>query len=299
MRRGFIAVLAVSSAFAGASQADAKVASGLLQSSNGENTYDATLECGVGDGPSWRGFWLDSRAASPGDLLLGTWDGTFEVHDAGRGKAFIPNGDGRISITLDRTGTGFFETRGNGDCANATLDLTTQADGDPQVSGTLPIVALGGTGAFRGLNGSGTASFSLELGPGADNLAVIDLTADLDVLDPQLTVTSASARYQNLTAYLQRKLTVTVNVANALGAGDAFKTKIVTVGGGSGSFSGIPTGEIARIGQGSGGSFTFTMNNANANTQYTTNVTLNTQDGLFNPMPPIAASVSFKSPLLP
>jgi len=300
MGRRFIGALAVASFCVLAGQADAKVASGLLTSSNGENSFDNTLPCGAGgDGPSWRGFWLDSHATSPDDLLGGTWDGTFEVHDAGGGNAFVPNGDGRLSISLTRGGAGFFDTLGDGSCANATLDLTTQPDGDPQVSGTLPLVARGGTGALRGLTGNGTASFALELGAGADNAAQINLTGDFDVSDPQLTVTGASSRYQNLFAWLGGQLTVYVSVGNALGAGDAFNTRIAGVSGGTGAFSGVPTATVARIGQNSGATFGFTMRNATPNKRYTLNVTVATQDGLLSPLAPQIASVSFTSPLLP
>lgn len=288
-----LATLAILPAVAGATPT-----SGTLTGVNGEGTYNDTLPCGVGDGPNWRYFWLDQAASSPGGLLLGTWDGTFEVHDAGGGKAFIPNGDGRLSVTVGRGGTGFFDNRGNGSCSNATLDLTTQLDGDPFVTGVVPIIGTGGTGAFRGLTGSGTANLQLELGAGADNVARADLTGDFDVLDPVLSVGGASSRWFNTSEFLAKKLRVYVNVNNAVGVGNAYETRITSVTGGTGSFSGLPTSTLT-IPAGGSGTFGFTMNNTAPNKSYTINVTIGAKDGLLAPVPPVSGYASFKSPLLP
>jgi hypothetical protein len=269
--------------------------SAVLTGGNGEGTFDPTLPCGQGDGPSWRYAWLDGPAS--GAALGGTWNGTFEVHDAGGGRAFVPTGDGRLAIANGR-GTGFFETLGDGGCGNAPLDLTTQPDGDPHVSGTLPVVARGGTGALRGLTGSGTATVALELGSGADNLATVELAADLDLPDAQLTVAGASSRWPNLTSYLARRLAVSVTLANAQGAGDAFDVQLTGVTGGTGSFSGLPTAK-ATIPAGGRATFTFTMNGAAANRSYTIGLGAAAQDGLSGAHPPTNGSATFRSPLLP
>jgi hypothetical protein len=302
MRRVSLVVLCAS-VLAGVSMpagASATPAQASLTGVNGEGTFDDTLACGQGDGPSWRYYWLDQPATSPGGIFAGTWNGTFEVHDAGgrTGAAFIPDGDGRIAITLDRGGAGFFDLAGGGDCANPTLALARPLDG-PVASGTLPVVATGGTGALRGLTGSGTAGLQLQLGPGADNAATVDLTGDWSVTAPAVSVTGASSRWQNLSAFLAKRLDVTVGLADAPGVGDAFETRITGVSGGSGSFAGVPTGAVPRITAGGGSALTFTMLGAAANRTYTLDITLVTKDGLLAPQAPQTATVTFKSPLLP
>jgi len=280
--------------------AAATPASGLLQGANGEGSFNPTLPCGTGDGPNWRYAWIDQAASSPGDVLGGEWDGSFEVHDAGTrgGNAFIPNNDGRLSITVDRGGSGFFETLGDGSCDNATLALAGVAEGEPVVSGTLPIIARGGTGALKGLTGSGIANFRLQLGPGADNAAEIAIDGDFDVTGPQLAPTVATSRWQNLTAWFGRRLTVTVTVANPLTAGHAFDARIGSVAGGTGSFSGVPTG-AGTIAPGASRSYSFDMNGAQPGSSYTLAVTVTAKDGLLAADPPTTGSVTFKAPLLP
>ena len=278
--------------------AGARVASGLLTGADGDGSFNATLPCGAGDGPSWRYFWLDAAASSPGGLLLGTWNGSFEVHDAGEGRAFIPNGDGRLAITVGRGGTGFLETMDGAGCGKADLTLTTQPDGDPEVTGEVDVVATGGTGALRGLTGSGTATIKLELGPGADNQARIEMTADLDVADPQLSVVGASSRWQNISAYLGGNLTVYVTIADAQAAGEAFEVGLANAAGGTNRFTGLPSG-TARIPAGGSATFAFTMNGASPNKSYTLSVTASGKDGMLAPIPPVSGTVTFKSPLLP
>ena len=304
MRRGIATVTMVVAALALPATAGATSATATLTGVNGEGTFNNTLPCGVGDGPNWRYFWLDQTATSPGGVLAGSWNGSFEVHDAGAGKAFVPNNDGRLSITLnrsgnpDRAGTGFFDTLGDGGCANANLALTTQIDGDPQVTGTLPLVALGGTGALRGLTGNGNATFTLELGAGADNQASIALAGNFDVADPALSIVGASSRWRNLTDWLGGWLTTYITVANAQGAGDAFDVRLTGVSGGTGVFSGLPSVPLS-IPNGRIATFSFTMKNAHPNTSYTLTGTAAGKDGLLAPIPAISGSASFKSPLLP
>ena len=297
MRRGFSAawLAMVSVGLMLPAAAGAAPASAVLTGSNGDGTFDASLPCGAGDGPSWRYAWLGGAASSPGGALHGSWNGTFEVHDTGNGSAFVPNGDGRLAITGER-GTGSFETLGDGSCTNAPLTLATQPDGDPVVTGTLPVVASGGTGSLRGLTGSGAASITLELGPGADNLAHVELDADLDVADPQLSVAGTSSRWPSFSSYLARRLSVSVTVVNAQSAGDAFDVRIAGVSGGTGSFSGVPTG-AATIPAGGSATFAFTMNNAAALRTYSIAVSLAALDGLSSPQPPVSRGATFRSPL--
>ena len=281
--------------------AGATTVSATMTGSNGEGTFNSSLPCGSGDGPNWRYFWLDQPASSPGGRLAGLWDGTFEVHDAGGrgGRAFIPDGDGRLTFTVARGGSGFLETTGGGGCDAADLFLTDPFD-DPVVSGSIPIVATGGTGALRGLTGSGLLNISaLELGPGAQNAASLALSADLDVADPALAFTGASSRWQNLSAYLNKRLTVSVTLRNATGAGNAFALRVTGVTGGTGSFTGVPTGTVSALPAGNSTTFSFSMHGASPNTTYTLHVTGAAQDGLLSATPPVTGSVTFKSPQLP
>lgn len=298
-RVGTAVVAVVITVFLMPASAGASILSATLDGINGEGSFNNTLPCGVGDGPNWRYFWAEQPADSPNGAFHGLWNGSFEVHDAGGGNAFIPNNDGRLSVSVVRGGTGFFDTLGDGSCSNAGLTLTTQPDGDPEVQGSLPIVALGGTGSLRGLTGSGTANLQLELGPGADNVASISFTGDFDVTDPGLSVIGASSRWRNLTDWLNKKLGVFVTVRNADDAGHAFFVKLTSVSGGTNSFSGVPTGTVQYVPAGTTTTFGFTMNNANVLTNYTINATIASQDGLLVDQPPTNGSASFKSPLLP
>lgn len=309
MLRGVPYVVAVMGAvlLLGPASAGATVASGHLTGSNGEGTFNDTLDCGApdnGDGDNWRYGWFDGAASSPGGLLLGTWDGTFEVHRATPTTAFIPNGDGRLSISLPggaRGGTGLFDLLGDGSCQNANLTLTQVDPFNPssqRVSGTLPLEATFGTGAFRGLTGSGTATFTLDLKPGAQNVADVKMTGDFDVADPQVTVAGAQARWMNFSNYLGRRLTVYVTLVNAAGAGNAYNVRLTSASGGTNWFEGLPAGN-ATIPEGGAATFAFTMRAANANTTYTLNVGAALKDGMLADQPPVSGGVTFKSPLLP
>jgi len=297
----YAAACAAVAALALPSAASATAVSSALNGANGEGTYNPTLSCAAGgDGANYRYAWIDQQASSPGGVLGGEWDGTFEVHEGGgrSAGAFIPDGTGRIAITVARGGSGFLETRGGGSCSDAALALTGVAEGEPVVSGTLPIVATGGIGALRGLSGNGTATFTLQLGPGADNAADIAIDGDFDVTGPLLAASGATSRWQNLSAYLGHKLTVTVTIANALAGGQAFDARISGVTGGSGSYSGLPTA-AGPIAPGGSRAYTFTMNGAQAGRTYTLGVTVAAKDGLLGDEPPVTGSVTFKSPSLP
>jgi hypothetical protein len=279
--------------------AHATPVSATLSGANGEGTFNDTLDClEAGDGDSFRYTWQDQPAT--GGLLAGTWNGSFEVHQ-GLFGAFVPEGDGRIAITLGgaggRSGTAGFDTTAAGSCADAGLALTTQPDGDPQVTGSLPIAATGGTGALRGLTGTGTLSFALELGPGADNAANLQLAGDFDVAAPTLTVGATQARYLNLTEWLARRVRLYVTVANT-GPGDAFGVRLTGVTGGTGRFSGLPAGP-QDIPAGQSRTFALTMDGASANQTYTIAATTAGSDGLLAAQPASTGPSSFKTPLLP
>lgn len=298
-----VAAAALSIAAFAPAAAHATAASATLGGLNGEGSFNPTLDCAEGgDGDSWRYRWEDQLATSPGGLLGGLWNGSFEVHDAGGGKAFIPTGDGRVSISLPtnqaRTGTAGFDTAGDGTCSAAPLTLVTQPDGDPQATGTVPVTATGGTGALRGLTGTGQLQLSLELGAGADNVAQLGLTGDFDVADPALGIASAGAGWLNLTEWLQRRVRVSVTVRNT-GVGNAYGVRLTKLTGGTGSFSGLPTtaqdipaGEARTFGG-------VVMYGAQPNATYTVQATAAGSDGLLAPQPPTTGPSTFKTPLLP
>lgn len=302
--------VALATAAAGAMPATAGATSAFadLVGIDGDGSFDDRLACGDpenGQGDTWRYVWEDGPATSTDNVLAGSWNGSFEVHDAGGGKAFVPNRDGRISIQLGpssgRSGTAFFDTLGDGGCGNADLVLTPLDSTDPtaqNVTGDLPIEATGGTGALRGLTGSGTVNLDLDLTAGADNPARVLLDGAFDVLDPVVTVSGATARWDNTTNYLNRRLTVLVTLRNASGAGDAFGVRVTSASGGTGWFEGLPAGN-ATIPQGGGATFRFTMRNASANRVYTVGVKAGLRDGLLAEQPPVSGSVTFRAPALP
>ena len=284
------------------------VGSGLL-GFNGSGTFNDRLDCFTesGAGDTWRYFWQDQLATDATGVLAGRWNGDFEVHRGfWPGTAFIPGNDGRIAITVasagGRSGTAFFDTDSSGSCANNDLTLTQTDPNDDReqtVSGSLPIVATGGLGALRGLSGSGSITLDLQLTAGADNIADIDLTGDLDVLDPQVKVASGFGRWDNLNAYLQKRLKVWVTLRNTAGAGDAFQARITGASGGAGQgFEGLPAGN-ATIQQGGGATIGFIMRGAQPGKTYTVGVTTAFKDGLLVAQPPVTGNVTFTTPLLP
>jgi hypothetical protein len=284
--------------------AGATAVSASLTGLNGDGSFNDRLDCGAenGAGDTWRYAWQDQLASDASGVLAGRWNGDFEVHRAARG-AFVPAGDGHLALTVaspgGRSGTAFFDTAGGGACDDAALTLTPLELSDPtaqQVSGSLPVVATGGLGALRGLTGSGTVALTLELTPGADNAATISLAGSLDVPDPAIAVASGSARWANLTAFLQHRLTVTVNLVNGATAGDAFDVKVASVS--PGSFDGLPTAP-ATIPAGGTSAHSFVLRNASPGHSYNLAVTVAAKDGLLGAQPPVTGTVQVKAPLLP
>ena len=279
--------------------AGATSASALLAGINGHGSFADRLDCAEGGaGDTWRYAWEDQLASDVSGVLSGRWNGTFEVHRATAG-AFVPAGDGHLALTIagpgGRSGTAFLDTAGSGSCADATLALVTEP-GAERVSGALPVVATGGVGALRGLTGSGTVDVALDLTPGADNAATIALAGELDVPDPAITVASGSARWANLTAFLQHRLAVSVDLANGAGAGDAFQATVTGVSGGSAD--GLPTAS-ATLPAGASATHGFVLRNASPGHTYTLGVTVAAKDGLLAAQQPVAGTVKVKAPLLP
>lgn len=289
--------------------ATATPVSGLLFGENGTNTFNDRLDCGAqnGAGDTWRAFWFDQPATDPNGVFSGRWNGDFEVHRGlAPGSAFVPGNSGRIALAAvssgGRLGAGFFDTAGTQGCDDANLQLTPLGGSDPssqQVSGQLPIVATGGLGALRGLTGSGTIDMTLDLSPGADNPATIALAGNFDVLDPDVKVGSAQARWDSLTAWLNKRLRIYVTLTNPAGAGDAFGVRITgaNANGGKG-FEGVPSGPVTVL-NGGGATIQLVLKGANPGQKYTVNVQAAVKDGLLADQPPIGGSFSFTAPLLP
>ena len=289
-----VASLGIFPATAGATSVSA-----LLTGVNGFGSFNDRLDCDEGGaGDTWRYEWEDQLASDASGVLAGRWNGTFEVHRAARG-AFIPAGDGRLSLTVagpgGRSGTAFFDTAGSGSCTDAPLTLITDPDAE-EVSGSVPLVATGGLGALQGLTGTGTADLVLELTPGSDNAATVAVAGDLDVPDPAIGAASGSARWANLLAFLQHRLTVSVTLANAAGAGDAFDVRITGVSGGSAD--GLPTAP-ATVPDGAATTQSFVLKNASPGHTYTLGVAIAAKDGLLAAAPPVTGTVKVKAPALP
>jgi hypothetical protein len=281
-----------------------------LTAVNGEGSFDDTLRCSQGgDGPSWR--YLYSGLASPTTSpFAGTWTGTVEVHQAdarlstvndGGTGAFVPEGTGRLELAPDRGGTADLEFSGGG-CGDAPLALTPDANGDPEVAGTLPAQVTGGTGPFRALTGTGTVAFVLQLGPGADNAAVVDLNGDFQALVPRLAIGTPTARWMNLTRWLQHVLTVFIPVTN-LGdpstTGDAFGVSLTAASlAGAGSASGVPA-TLGRVNAGRSAVAAITVSNVQPGRTYTLTAQAAGRDALDEALPGVSGTRSVQAPLLP
>jgi hypothetical protein len=140
----------------------------------------------------------------------------------------------------------------------------------------------------------------MSLEPGADAPVTLKLNGDWDVYDPQLSVVGASAGWKNLSDWLNRRLTVTVTVANANGAnvGNAYNAFVTNISNGTGSYTGLPA-FLGTIPVGSARSATFVMNNAQRGLTYNVGVTVTATDGLDNAVPPTNGGATFTAPLLP
>ena len=212
----------------------------------------------------------------------------------------MPAGDGHLALTIagpgGRSGTAFLDTAGSGSCADARSRWSTEP-GAERVSGALPVVATGGVGALRGLTGSGTVDVALDLTPGADNAATIALAGELDVPDPAITVASGSARWANLTAFLQHRLAVSVD-ARQRRRRRATRFEATVTGVSGGSADGLPTAS-ATLPAGASATHGFVLRNASPGHTYTLGVTVAAKDGLLAAQQPVAGTVTVKAPLLP
>ena len=266
---------------------------------DGEGTFDGTIGCPAGDGPSWH-YAFAGRSTPITGPVAADWSSRFEIHDTGAGRGFVSAGTSRISLALDRGGTAAFKVEGVGDCDGGPLAFGVNALGDRTVSGVLPITAEFGTQAARGLTGSGTATVALELGPGADNDATIQLSGDFDVRDPNLAIVGASARWNRMTDYLQKRLTVYVTIANRSAEplpGIAYSTRLVSATVPGGSVTGLPA-NAGTIAPGESRTVSFILNNAQPNKSYSLTSTVDASDGLDAAVAPVVGAASFKSPLL-
>jgi hypothetical protein len=302
-------------AFAGA----VPVAS-TLTSTTGEGVFDNTIGCPNGDGPSWRYEYTGDMTAATGPLG-GIWSGTVEAHDAGANKAFSQPGAGHIRLTTPDRGS-LDLNLGGGDCTNAPLTIGSDGNGDPTVSGSIPLTAAGaggGTGALRNVTGSGTASLApIGVGPGADNTAKININANLTALAPNLVVGDPVAQYIGIIDFLAGNATVSIPVSDVgppATVGDAFDVKVtgatvspygtlidnslirLTIG-----IAGPTTGppiSLGRIDNGSAATAVVRIAHTVPNATYVLTVTTQGRDALDGLQAPTTQYKSFTTPLLP
>lgn len=276
--------------------AQATPVSATLTASNGNASYDETIGCPAGDGSSWQSIF--SGGASGG--LAGTFSGTVEVHQ-GLSGGFVPDNTGRLRISSADRGQLDLEF-GGGDCSSNPLTFSSAPDGDPVAGGTLPLHATGGSGSYRGMTGTGTATISIDLGPGAASPVSIAVAGDFGALPPQVASGQPSGRYVGLFNFLNKKLSLTIPVANAGPAatvGDAFDVKVsaVTASGGA-SAAPVPQ-TVGRLNAGQSGAIGLTLSNAAPNTTYTITTTVTAKDALNASVPPVTKAATFKTPGLP
>jgi hypothetical protein len=299
-RGGAVAVCIVLALALWAAPAQAAPVSATLSASNGEGTFDPTLACPGGDGPSWS-YAYSGISSDPDGPLGGTWNSTVHVHDAGLGQAYIPAGTGRVKIAVAAGGDANLEFDG-GSCAFAPLSLGTQLDGDPVVSGTLPAHATGGSGVMRGFSGTGSVSFTLELGAGADNAALIGFSGDFGVLQPNLALGIPNAFWRNASDYFGRRLSVVVpvqNVGDATVSGDAFGVTLAQAKlSGRNPISGVPA-SFGRVNPGQVKAVVARFPNARPGRTYNVTATFTGKDALDQSLAPVIQSASVKAPPLP
>ena len=300
MRKGALLAVATAATIWICGVAQATPLAATLTAADGAGTFDPTIGCPAGDGPSWRYAYSGATTPAQGPLG-GTWTSSIAVHDAGGGSAFVPAGGGRLSLAVDRGGAGSLEF-GQGGCANAAVSLSTDANGHPVASGTLPVTATGGSGTLRGFTGSGSATFTLGLGPGAGNAASIAFSGQFSVRPPNLTVGAPTAYWRNLGDYLARRLSVNIPVANggtSATAGDAYAVRLAAAGlSGTGAATGVPAG-LGRIDAGSARTAAVTFSGASAGRAYTLSARVEGTDALDAALAPVIASRTVKAPLLP
>lgn len=291
-----------------------------LTSSTGEGTFDNTIGCPIGDGPSWRYEYTGDATAGTGPLG-GIWSGTTEIHDAGGGQAFAQQGGGRLRITTPDRGSVDLEM-GGGDCTHHGLTLGSDGNGDPTVSGGVPLTAAGaggGTGALRNVTGTGTATLApIGVGPGADNSAKINVSANLTALAPGLTVGDPTAQYIGILDWLSGTATVSIPITNQgppATVGDAFDVKvtsasvspqgtlisnallIVTIGV-AGPVTGPPV-SLGRIDNGSTATAVVKIAHTFLGATYTLTTTAQGNDALNGLTPAVTQSRTFTTPILP
>lgn len=299
MRAAALMIAVIAAVFLMIETARATPLAATLSAANGAGTFDPTIDCPAGDGPSWRYAYSGTTTPVTGPLG-GTWTSSIEVHDAGAGTAFVPSGGGRLSLTGAR-GTASLEF-GQGGCADAAVALDTDPDGHPVAAGALPIAATGGSGALRGLTGSGTTTFTLGLGPGAGNAASIALTGDFTVRQPNLTVGTPTAYWRNLGDYLFHRLSVSVPILNSgttATAGDAFAVRLDQAALQNGGTAGGVPANLGRIDAGAASAATVTFSNASPGRTYTLTTRVAGTDALDAALAPLDQSRSVKAPLLP
>jgi hypothetical protein len=301
MRRlGVLCALAATAACLwGATTASAGSFATRLTSTNGFGSFDDTITCANGgDGPSWR-YGYTGAATPLSGTLGGLWSGTLEVHRSTVTGGFMPGGTGRVAIDAGDRGGLFLEFSG-GSCTTTPLTLSNGGD-EPTVSGALPFQITGGIGAYRLVTGSGTAALTAQLTKGADNAAQIDLSGTVTALQPNLTVSAASARWPRIADWLGRNIAVGVTVTNSgpsSTTGDAFDVDLVSATvSGAGPASHPP--KITRLNAGQSAGVGFTVSNVNPGATYSITLTFASKDAFGGAAAPVVVTRTFKAPLTP
>lgn len=267
-----------------------------LTSVNGEGDYIAReVLCPDEPGPFFEFGWSGVAAASQ-STLGGTWTGFTRVHEGG----YVAPGNGRLEINMARGGVARLEFEA-GDCLSPSLAIAPDAQGDPVATGTLPVRPTLSSGAARGLTGTGNVTVELELGPGADNLATIGLSGTFDVRAPQLSITAGYARWNSLSDYINKRLTVHLAITNANGTptpGNAYGVRVTQASTNGATVSGLPA-YAGDIPAGATALAKMVLVGAQPNKAYTIAATVASNDGLDDPQAPVPGAASVKSSLLP
>ena len=208
-------------------------------SDHGSGVIDAGLSCAEGgDGGYWH---YDYEAGLPAGVVTGpqsTLPGSLRLHldlhsedkivratpaEPGAGEAWLQGTESTVTFANQRGTVGMQLTTTGRGCDNPhglAFDGT-------NATGPATWKITEATGAYRQAAGSGTASLSAAVAPGADNPFTIQMSGKVGVLQPSLKLEPIDSYWAFLGAhYLLRRVTVVYRVTNT-GPGDAFGVRLV------------------------------------------------------------------------
>lgn len=159
--------------------------------------------------------------------LATTFEQVLDVHVSG---ARTPvKGGGGAFMTPEANAFVIVTPRGDlygrqaaGSCLAPALSV---GDG-PVVSGAGDWVVTAGTQSLQGASGGGRFTMEAELGPAIDNALTMDLTGEVSVPSPKVTVSLERVLYADPLDYLFRQVTAVYRVANT-GEGDAYNVRVM------------------------------------------------------------------------